>query len=113
MDERLSEIQEISFYRISQEWINNILKYSDAEKVTLQITRDEGEITLLIEDNGSGFDKNLLTQGKGNGWKNLNTRTNLIKGELELETHPDNKGNTLIVNAPRQLQHAEQKVEIA
>lgn len=97
---RLSEVQEISLYRISQEWINNILKYSDAEKVTLQITKDVGEITLLIEDNGSGFDKTLLTSGKGNGWKNLNTRTNLIKGELELETHQGRKGNTLIVNAP-------------
>ncbi|WP_370088761.1 tetratricopeptide repeat protein [Ekhidna sp.] len=97
---RLSEVQEISLYRISQEWINNILKYSDAEKVTLQITKDVGEITLLIEDNGSGFDKTALTSGKGNGWKNLNTRTNLIKGELELETHQGRKGNTLIVNAP-------------
>lgn len=100
LEDRLSEVQEISLYRISQEWINNILKYSNADKVTLQITKDEGEITLLIEDNGSGFDKTLLTTGKGNGWKNLNTRTNLIKGELELETEPNKKGNVLIVNAP-------------
>lgn len=100
LEKRLTEIQEISLYRISQEWINNTLKYSDAEKVTLQITKDEGEITLLIEDNGSGFDKTKLTSSKGNGWKNLNTRTNLIKGELELETEYGKKGNVLIVNAP-------------
>lgn len=103
LESRLSELQEISLYRISQEWINNILKYSDAQKVTLQITRDEDEITLLIEDDGQGFDRNLLVSGKGNGWKNLKTRTNLIKGELELETNPDQKGNTLIVNAPANL----------
>lgn len=107
LDERLSEIQEISLYRISQEWINNILKYSDADKITLQITRDDEEITLMIEDNGSGFDQNLLTSGKGNGWKNLNTRTNLIKGELELETRPGTKGNTLIVNAPSHITSVE------
>ncbi|MEQ6168159.1 tetratricopeptide repeat protein [Ekhidna sp. MALMAid0563] len=108
LDERLEEVQEISLYRISQEWINNIMKYSDANKVTLQITKDEGEITLLIEDNGKGFDKNLLASGKGNGWKNLNTRTNLIQGELELETQLGKKGNVLIVNAPskiRQIEH--------
>ena len=84
------------------------MKYSDANKVTLQITKDEGEITLLIEDNGKGFDKNLLASGKGNGWKNLNTRTNLIQGELELETQLGKKGNVLIVNAPskiRQIEH--------
>lgn len=107
LDERLQEIQEISLYRISQEWINNILKYSDATKVTLQITRDEGEITLLIEDDGSGFDKTLLTSGKGNGWKNLNTRTNLIQGELELETKESVKGSVLIINAPSTIKSAE------
>lgn len=107
LENRLTEIQEISLYRISQEWINNILKYSDANKVTLQITKDEEEITLLIEDNGSGFDKTALTSGNGNGWKNLNTRANLIKGELELETAPDKKGNTLIINAPSNIVPAE------
>jgi signal transduction histidine kinase len=100
LDQRLTEIQEISLYRISQEWVNNILKYSDADKITLQITKDESEITLLIEDNGAGFDKSLLEQGKGNGWKNLNTRSKLIQGELELETSPNQKGNVLIVNCP-------------
>ena len=100
LDARLADIQEISLFRISQEWTNNILKYSDASRVTLQITKDEEEITLLIEDDGTGFDQSLLTNGKGNGWKNLNTRANLIQGHLELETVPNQKGNTLIVNAP-------------
>lgn len=103
LEQRLKEIQEISLYRISQEWINNILKYSDAQRITLQITKDEEEITLLIEDDGAGFDKELLINGKGNGWKNLNTRTNLIKGELELETEEGKRGNTLILNAPFEI----------
>ncbi|MDW3196066.1 MAG: tetratricopeptide repeat protein [Cytophagales bacterium] len=103
LEERISEIQEISLFRISQEWINNILKYSDAKKITLQITKDEEEITLMIEDDGKGFNKNLLLSGKGNGWKNLNTRTNLIQGHLELETQPERRGNTLIVNAPAEV----------
>ncbi|WP_421874814.1 tetratricopeptide repeat protein [Marinoscillum sp.] len=99
LDERLTEVQEISLYRITQEWVNNIMKYSDANKVTVQITKDEVEITLLIEDNGSGFDANLLKSGKGNGWHNMNSRANLLHGELEVESTPGIKGNTLIVNA--------------
>ena len=99
MEERLTDVQEISLYRITQEWVNNILKYSDASKVTIQITRDAEEITLLIEDDGSGFDLNVLKSGKGNGWKNMNSRANLIDGELEVETTPGMRGNTLIVNA--------------
>ncbi len=98
--ERLNDLQEISIYRITQEWVNNILKYSDADKVTVSLTKDEEEITLLIEDNGSGFDKQKLIEGTGNGWKNMNSRANLIKGELELDSTPLIKGNTLILNLP-------------
>lgn len=100
LENRLKELQEISLYRISQEWVNNILKYSDAKKIMVQVTRDAHEITLMIDDDGSGFDKALLVDGAGNGWKNLNTRANLIEGNLELETQPGRKGNTLIVNVP-------------
>ncbi|WP_421892462.1 tetratricopeptide repeat protein [Marinoscillum sp.] len=100
LENRLTEVQEISLYRITQEWVNNILKYSDADKVSIQITKDQEEITLMIEDNGSGFDPEALISGKGNGWRNMNSRANLIKGELELDTTPGMNGNTLIVNAP-------------
>ena len=99
LETRLTEVQEISLYRISQEWVNNVMKYSDATKVTIQITRDEEEMTLMIEDDGAGFDLNELKSGKGNGWKNMNSRANLINGELEVDTTPGIIGNVLIVNA--------------
>lgn len=100
LDERLADVQEISLYRIVQEWTNNILKYSDASRVSVQLTRDEQEITLTIEDDGLGFDERILTEGKGNGWKNLQSRANLMKGTLDLETSPGRRGNMLIVNVP-------------
>jgi signal transduction histidine kinase len=99
LNERLTDLQEISLYRITQEWVNNVIKYSDAQKIVIQITKDEAEITLLIEDDGMGFDKSALTEGKGNGWRNMTSRSNLIQGELELDTNPGMKGNTLILNA--------------
>ncbi len=99
LDNRLEDIQEISLYRISQEWVNNILKYSDAQKITVQVTRDEEEITLLIEDDGMGFDPVVLKQGTGNGWKNMRSRANLMKAELEIESNPGRRGNSLILNA--------------
>lgn len=100
IEERLSDLQEISIYRITQEWVNNILKYANATRVTVSLTKDEQEITLLIEDNGTGFDKKLLSSGNGNGWKNLNSRANLLKGELELDTSLGVQGSTLIINIP-------------
>ncbi|MEQ9229383.1 MAG: sensor histidine kinase, partial [Cyclobacteriaceae bacterium] len=98
LDERLSELQEISLYRISQEWVNNNLKYSDAEKITIQITKDEEEITLLIEDDGAGFDPEILKQGKGNGWRNMTSRANLLNAEIEVDSSPGSRGSALILN---------------
>jgi len=99
LEKRLSELQEISLYRITQEWVNNVIKYSDADLITIQITKDTKEVTLLIEDNGIGFDKTILQESKGNGWKNMTSRSNLIHGELELDTSPNMKGSSLILNA--------------
>ncbi len=107
IEQRLPDLVEINLYRISQEWINNVIKYSDATTIQVQLTKDESEITLLIEDNGSGFEKTLLTEGKGNGWKNMQSRTNLLKAELELDTKPGQKGSTLILNVPIEIPVAE------
>ncbi|MEQ9424134.1 MAG: tetratricopeptide repeat protein [Cyclobacteriaceae bacterium] len=96
---RLTEVQEISFYRISQEWVNNILKYGQASQITLQLLKDEEEISLTIEDDGPGFDPQVLEQSKGNGWKNIQSRANLINAELELDTRVGSKGSTLMINA--------------
>ena len=76
------------------------MKYGTADKVTVQLTRDEEELTLLIEDNGDGFDPEILAKGKGNGWKNINTRVNLIQGELHLDTLDGRRGTTLIITTP-------------
>ncbi|MFY0650442.1 MAG: hypothetical protein JXQ96_00345 [Cyclobacteriaceae bacterium] len=112
MDDRLNEVQEISIYRISQEWINNIIKYADATKIDLQITKDDEEMTLLIEDNGRGFDKSKLENGKGNGWKNIHSRANLIKGEIDLDTTEGMKGTTFILNAPVQVEVKMERPEL-
>lgn len=106
MEARLTDVQEISLYRIIQEWVNNILKYGEASHVLIQITRESSSMSLLIEDNGSGFDPNLLTAGKGNGWRNIQSRANLIKGEINLDTSPGRQGNTLIIDCD--LLHTDQ-----
>lgn len=100
MDERLDELTEVSLYRISQEWVNNVLKYSGADHITLQLTRDEEELTLTIEDDGAGFDPEDFFNGKGNGWRNVQTRVNLIKGEFVLDSRPGVKGSMVSVNVP-------------
>ena len=101
--ERLEGLFEISLYRIIQEWVNNVLKYAEAFVVEIQMVGYEDEITLTIEDDGKGFDVMLLESGAGNGWKNIRSRTNLIKATLEIDSVPGRKGSTLIVRTPIKL----------
>ena len=46
-------------FRISQEAMNNIAKYSQATLVNLPIRKADGKILLTIQDNGQGFDLKL------------------------------------------------------
>ena len=100
MPSRLLERQEISIYRIVQEWTTNTLKYANASRIEIQLVGHENEVTITIEDNGDGFDKSALETGEGNGWKNIQSRLNLIKAEAEIDSTSGRKGNSFILNMP-------------
>lgn len=101
--ERLPSLMEISLFRITQEWVNNILKYASATHITVQLTREAGEITLTIEDNGTGFDPQDFYNGSGNGWKNIQTRLNQINGQFDLDSRTGIKSSMITVNVPLDL----------
>ncbi len=100
---RFSELTEISLYRIIQEWVNNILKYAHAGKIELQMVGHEGELTITIEDDGDGFDPLTLDYSKGNGWKNIQSRVNLLGGTIDIDSMQGRKGTTLTVTVPNKL----------
>ncbi len=89
----LSEDERISIFRICQEWLNNILKHSSATLVKLNLKRTIEGIELTIDDNGAGFDKELLTHGTGHGWKNIQSRSRLLGGRASVSSR-DNEGAT-------------------
>lgn len=92
LNERLTELQEISVYRILQEWVNNILKYAEADTIDIQLVKDENELLLMIEDNGRGFDVQRLINSKGNGWRNIQSRARRIEAEVEIDSREGVKG---------------------
>lgn len=103
--ERLAEIQEISLYRIIQEWVNNVIKYSEATQIEIQFVGYPEEISVTVEDNGKGFDPATLGLGKGNGWKNIRSRANLVKGAIDIDSRPGHQGTTLMITLPVRNQH--------
>lgn len=100
LPERLTEVYEISLYRVIQEWINNVIKYAQASTIEVQLIGHEEEINITIEDNGKGFDPNQLELSKGNGWKNIKSRVNLIKGDVEVDSSPQRNGTTFVIRIP-------------
>lgn len=100
--QRLTEVKEISLYRILQEWVTNIIKYAKATKVVINLVDNEDEISVTVEDNGEGFNMAELDQGNGNGWKNIQSRLNLLKGSIDLDSMRGRNGTTLMLSIPKE-----------
>lgn len=86
LEERLSEKIEIALFRIIQECINNIIKHAVATKTDIKINRLNGMLLVSISDNGKGFNKAILEQNSGIGWKNIYSRVGMINGKVELNS---------------------------
>jgi signal transduction histidine kinase len=70
-----------------REALNNVLKHSKCAEVWLKMKIDQGEVTLKIEDNGSGFIPSKTAPG-GNGVGNMAARLAECGGRLELTSAP-------------------------
>ncbi|HEU4634307.1 MAG TPA: PAS domain-containing protein, partial [Flavisolibacter sp.] len=76
----------LALYRIIQEQVSNILKYSKAKNVSIILGITDANYTLLIEDDGVGFDPEKRSSGIG--LKNIESRCGLFNGTMELITAP-------------------------
>jgi two-component system, NarL family, sensor kinase len=100
MPARFNEVGEISLYRIIQELLSNIVKHAQATRVTVDFTGFEDEIVLTLEDDGIGYDLEKFQNHEGNGWRNISSRLNLIKGIIDFDVVAGRKNNTVIITVP-------------
>jgi signal transduction histidine kinase len=85
---------ELSFYRIAQELFSNAIKHSEATAIHLTLTNEPGWLVMEFKDNGKGFNINQVKHGFG--LKNLESRVQLIGGEINIYTKPQNGTITII-----------------
>jgi two-component system, NarL family, sensor kinase len=79
----------IHLYRIILEIIHNTIKHSEATELTMKLLLTENEVIFESRDNGIGFDlKRIDEKMEGLGLKNLQTRTEIMHGELKIQTEP-------------------------
>jgi signal transduction histidine kinase len=94
---------EINLYRIGQEALNNISKHARATNVSAILERRDGIMSLIIEDDGIGFNPDkrakLTEDDRGMGLLGMKERAELVGGKIEIESAP-NKGTTIYVRVP-------------
>lgn len=99
----IEENIEVTFYRIIQEAINNIIKYAEASEVNIQL-RDYGDIIMLtIEDNGKGFAvEDVMSRHAGFGINSMRNRIDAIAGVFEIDSTPG-EGTVIIVQVSKEI----------
>ncbi|MEO6612751.1 MAG: PAS domain S-box protein [Chitinophagaceae bacterium] len=88
---------QLTFYRILQEQLSNILKYAGASAVEINIRSVNHEIHLQVKDNGKGFD--IQTKKEGIGLENIRRRGQMLNGKVEIISSPG-KGCEINVRVP-------------
>ncbi|MEO7081093.1 MAG: sensor histidine kinase, partial [Flavobacteriales bacterium] len=97
IERRMQRSVEIAVYRIVQEAISNMLKHADATELSVDVTRGPGHISVIVHDNGKGFEPQALSMGIGLG--NMRQRAAAIGAVLRVESTPGN-GTTVSVEGP-------------
>ncbi|MFM9910739.1 MAG: tetratricopeptide repeat protein [Chitinophagaceae bacterium] len=97
LENRLDNSTEIIVYRIVQELLNNIIKHANASHVLVQVIKKDTELNITVEDNGNGFTKEEAVIKNGAGLKNIQSRVDYLKGELDIKSTPG-KGTSVHIN---------------
>jgi signal transduction histidine kinase len=99
-DHRLDVDMETVFYRFSQEALTNTLKHSGADNFRLAIIKSYPKIIFRAEDDGIGFDTQIIGTNKRNlGLLGMRERTSLLGGTFKLRSKPG-EGTRIRIEIP-------------
>lgn len=89
IEPRPSSIVETTLFRIAQEALTNAAKYSGAARIVIDVVAEADMITLIIADDGHGFDADSRElQSGGWGLKTMRERAQAIDAELRIDSAP-------------------------
>ena len=97
LENRMEPTIEIVVYRVVQELLNNAIKHSDASIILAQVMRNDNNLTITIEDNGKGFTMDEISILRGSGLKNIKSRVDYLKGQIDIQSAPG-KGTSIHID---------------
>lgn len=97
---RLPPEMETSIYRIVQEGLTNVARYAQASHASVMLSRRNGVVRVIVEDDGVGFDPEAVRRNNQSlGLQGIHERAALLGGTLTIESQPG-QGTSLFVEFP-------------
>jgi signal transduction histidine kinase len=87
-DDRLPALLETALFRIIQEALNNVARHAQAQRVEVEMSCDQQNVTLHIADDGKGFDLRAPRSGMHLGLWSMRERVEQLGGEFHLQSAP-------------------------
>ena len=90
-NERFSNNIEVVLYRVVCELINNTIKHAEAKTISISLQKEANDLLISYHDDGIGFDIEKLEEQPlvgGMGFSNIYSRINSLKGDISLESKP-------------------------
>jgi signal transduction histidine kinase len=78
----------LCLFRIAEESLNNMAKYSRARTARVDLQASEGGISLIVEDAGEGFDQKILEGKAGLGFVSMRERLRFVRGNIRVQSAP-------------------------
>jgi signal transduction histidine kinase len=102
-NERLDSLVEINIYRITQEAINNAIKYAESSHILVSLSHSKNMLSIVIDDDGKGFEPSKIKKVKnsdgGMGMTFMKERITYIEGRIFLNSELG-KGTRVTLNIP-------------
>lgn len=109
-DKRFDSNIELAYFRIAQEAINNVVKYSQASKALVELKYESEELSLCITDNGIGFDP-YDKKNEGIGMESMRARAKAISARLEILSDNEDGSSIRIIKAIKNEQSEEDQID--
>jgi signal transduction histidine kinase len=97
-------------FRVVQEALQNAVKYSHAQNVSVHLAMDQGSLVLNVSDDGVGFEVEK-SWGKGLGLVSIGERLDAIGGTFQIQSRPG-AGTRLDVTIPLRAGDAAEPVAV-
>ena len=95
----ISDTLATATYRITQEALTNVARHAGASHVTVTLKCRNGSLHLAVDDNGSGFSLDALSEFEGLGVPGMRERAGLVGGTFEVQSRPD-RGTRVYFKVP-------------